>query len=442
MPIARAEPSAPASAPLGPRRLVDLFPPTPETDSAPAIQLLIPAATVPQASGAAARRLVPLRDGAPQPGPKQAPPQPQPSERRNDETFYGLEEPPFGPDSDVRFFYHSGAHDRATQSMLDAIRRRDAVVLLLGPAGIGKTMLTRVIVEQLDRRTLTSVVADPALTPEQLLRKVLVDFGVMSAADLEKGKLSHASRAELSAALRDFLYTLAPLQAFAVVIIDEAQNLSPELLDQVRVLADMGGKEKSLQVMLIGEPSITTRLARPELGGLFRRITVRATLDALVADEIDGYVRHRLTVAGASSRVEFDVRAIHRLYELSGGVPRLVNLLCERALKAGYEKSASIIEEDLIDAAAEALDLAPPLSKPTLAQTLALCAALLLLVLVGAAAGTFVFRSQMAAILDQWVQQPVLPGQPRPPLPEPFVARPDAGTRPDVGAELAPPPGP
>lgn len=361
-------------------------------------------------------------------------PPPQPERRASRpltyEAFYGLNEQPFGAPPDLRFLYHGAAHDRALQAMLDAIRRRDGIVLLTGGVGIGKTMLCQAIVEQLDRRTLTSLVADPLVSAEQFLKKVLLDFGVISSADLSKGKLAHASRADLLTALRDFLYTLPPLEAFAVVIIDEAQKLSADLLGQIRLLAETGGDEELVQVMLVGQPSLQSALAKPEHRQLLRRVTARSTLGPIDGDEVGGYVAHRLSVAGTRPRVEFDDAALSRVYELSRGVPRVVNLLCDRALAAGRRASASLINERMVNAAAEALDLAPPATRRSIAYKAAAIAVLVVLVILGAAAGAYVFRSQVAAWLNQWQAPPPLPPQPRLPLPSPYTPPPaDAAER-------------
>lgn len=382
------------------------------------------------ATVASERRPIPLVDVPlpPQKPPAAAPPAPAaspapaPAQTRPPgyQAFYGLQEDPFSATTDPRFLYHSTAHDRAAQSMLDAIRVRDGIVLLTGPIGIGKTLLCKAIIEQLDRRTLTSLVEDPFVSAEQLLKRVLVDFGVISAADLAKGKLAKASRAGLHAALRDFLYTLAPLEAFAVVIIDEAHKLSAELFDQIRVLADSGREGQLLQVMLVGEPPIIAKLGRPELRGLYQRITVRSTIGPLEADEIDGYIKYRMSAAGATSRAVFSGSALTRLFELSGGVPRIVNLLCERALAAGHRKKSSLIGATLIDAAADELDLAPPASKRSLAQRAGIIAAFVVLAILGAGGGLFVFRAQLADVFNQWVATPAPPQNPSLLLPSPY----------------------
>ena len=338
-------------------------------------------------------------------------------------TFYGLNEKPFSLSSDPKFLYHSASHDRATQRMLGAIRRREAMVVLTGEIGVGKTTLCRGVIEQLDRRTLTSFVVDPFESAEDLLKTVLIDFGVISRDDLARGRLTNASRADLAAVLRDFLFSLAPLQAFAVVFIDEAQNLPVDLLAQMRVLADTEGDARLLQVVLIGQPNLLTTLARPELRQFAQRISVRCTLEPLAGDEIAGYVMNRLAVAGGSLRVEFDDGSLERVYELSAGVPRLVNLLCDRALSVGYGLSASVIDVRVVESAAEDLDLDPP-SGISAARLTAAIVALMLLVLLGAGGAAFVFRARLSAVVTEWQSTPPAPPGPGLALPAPYAPMP------------------
>lgn len=374
-------PSAPLSPASSqdrpPRRLLELFPPSATQPSAP---FEFP---VPLARPAAPARL--SRDQA-----------------TTCETFYGLTESPFGASAtDLKFLYQSAAYDRAAQVMLGAIARRDGIVLLTGGTGIGKTMLCRAVVDQLDSRTLISFIDEPFRSAEELLKKVLVDFGVMSAADARAGRLRNANRAELATALRHFIASLAPLQALAVVIIDDAHNLARELLQQITVLVEAEGDERLLQVVLVGQPQLLGTLAKRSLRSLSQRVAVRCTLGPLEPDEIDGYVMHRLNTAGANPRVEFDQQSFRRLYALSRGNPRVINLLCDRALSLGYDLSASVIDQQLIDAAADALDLPLPLTRGSVLRMVGIAVLFALLVIVGAASAALIFRDDVAAILKQ-----------------------------------------
>ena len=342
------------------------------------------------------------------------------------EEFYGLREPPFSIDADPRFVYHGQSYDRVAQQVLDAIRQRDGIAILTGEAGVGKTTLCRVVMEQLDHRTLSSLVTDPLVTPEMLIRKVLVDFGVASTADIRTGRLSKASLKDLTSALQDFLFSLAPIGAFAVIIVDEAHTLAQAQLAEIQTLAETGGEEQLLQILLVGEPSLLRTLSRSSLRQTFGRASARAVLGPLPEDEISGYVAHRLQVAGAGPRLEFQPAAIARLYELSGGNPRFINVLADGALARGFAERAKTITGRLLEAAAVELDLIPPPPTSVL-RRMATVVMFLLLVMIGAAAGTYVFRSQVNALIHQWQAEPVAPSPPRPDLPAAYQPNPLPG---------------
>ena len=317
------------------------------------------------------------------------------------ETFWTLRRP-FSLSTDPKFFYHSAGHDGAAQTLLGAIGRREKFVVLTGENGLGKTTLCRAIVDQLDRRTLTSLVAEPFVSSEDLLKTVLIDFGVISRDDLARGRLVNQSRTDLMAPLRDFLISLAALQAFAVIILDDAHELPIDMLEQIRVLIDSVGDEALLQVILVGAPSLTKTLGRSELRQMNQSIAVRARLRPIAADEVFGYITHRLSVSGSSPRVEFDEPSLTRVFELSGGVPRTINVLCDRMLEVGFKKSASELNRSIVDQAAEELDLSPANGRPSIARTAATAAGFVLLVLLGALLAAFVFRSNLAALGVDW----------------------------------------
>ena len=340
------------------------------------------------------------------------------------ETFYGLAEKPFSLSSDPRFLYHSGSHDRAAQELLGAIRRREGIVVLTGEVGTGKTTLCRAVIDELDRRTLTSFVLDPFVSVEELLKTILVDFGVISREDLAHERLRGASRDDLTATLRDFLVSLVPLQAFAVVVVDEAQNLTADVLERLRVLSDVEDGHRLMQVILVGRPNLTTLIARDEQG-MAQRVAVRCRVEPIDEDEVPGYVAHRLLVAGANARVEFGDAALSRIYALTGGVPRLMNLVCDRALTLGYDAAASAIDEGLVDRAAEDLDLTPVESRATAAARAVVTALVLLsFVLAGAAGAAYVFRDRIARVMIEWQGVPPPPRAPAVDRAEPIAPLP------------------
>ena len=274
------------------------------------------------------------------------------------ESYYGLREKPFSLASDPRFLYKSVSHALAFNELLTGIRRREGLIVLTGDIGTGKTTLCRAVLEHLDQKTFSTFVPDPFASREDLLKMLLIDFGVMSIDDLKAGRLRNASRPDLSYPLYEFLKSLQPLHAFAVLIIDEAQNLSVPLLEEIRILSDLEDGGKLLQVVLVGQLELRANLKLPQMRQLDQRVSVRCDLGPLTRDGLSGYVAHRLQVAGGSSdRIQFTDAALDEVYVVARGVPRVVNLICDRALQHGHRERASHIQPRLIARAAEDLGL-------------------------------------------------------------------------------------
>jgi type II secretory pathway predicted ATPase ExeA len=364
------------------RPLIDLFPPSPS--EAPAGPLPLPprgTAPPPRLARSGIRRA------------------PVPAAPRPDtyETFYGLSEKPFALGPDPRFLYHSVAHDQASQELLDAIHRRAGVAVLTAPAGQGKTTLCRAVLDQLDRRTLTSLVNESVVSFEQLVGTLLVDFGVLSRAEL----LQHADGADLIKTLRSFVASLHSLQANAVVIVDEAQLLPvPVLRDLAAFAADT---HPVVQLVLSGQPDLATLLSRSELQDLHNQIVARPELGALAEDEVPGYVMYRLSVAGRQPRVEFDDEAFRLLSEISQGNPRAVNQLCDRALTRGFDRAASVIDRELLQIAADELGLSAAATRPAgIMPWIIVLAAALTLMGLGAAAAAWMFSDRLQQMVGAW----------------------------------------
>ena len=270
------------------------------------------------------------------------------------EPYYGLREKPFSLSTDPKFLYKSAAHAGTFEDLLLAIRRREGLIVLTGDIGTGKTTLCKAVLERLDRKTFTTFVPDPFVTREDLLKMLLLDFGVMSIDDLKSGRMTGTSHPDLSYPLYDFLKSLVPLQAFAVLIIDEAQNLSPALLEEIRILSDLESPDKLLQVVLVGQLELQAKLKLPEMRQLDQRVSARCSLQPLNREGVAGYISHRLSVAGgADDRVHFSPNAIDAVFRVSGGVPRVVNLVCDRALHRGYLARKSAID---LEAVTQAID--------------------------------------------------------------------------------------
>ncbi len=276
------------------------------------------------------------------------------------EPFYGLREKPFSLSADPRFLFRSPSHAAAFDALLAGIRRREGLIVLTGEIGTGKTTLCRSVLQQLDRRTFSAFVPDPFVSREDLLKTLLVDFGVISIADLTRGQFDGASRTNLSYPLYEFLDSLVPLQAFAVLVIDEAQNLSLPLLEEIRILSELERREKLLQVVLVGQPELRSNLKLPQMRQVDQRVSVRCELKALDARATAGYVNHRLGVAGGGqSHAEFTEDALEAVHYGSSGVPRLINRICDRALERAYAPRSLRIDAHFVWEAIDDLGLSP-----------------------------------------------------------------------------------
>src|SRR5215470_5121080 len=271
------------------------------------------------------------------------------------EPHFGLREKPFSLSSDPRFFYRQSSHGASFDTLAAGIRRREGILALMGEVGTGKTTLCRAVLQALDRRTFAAFVPDPFLSREDLLKTLLVDFGVVSVDEIRSGRLKGATRTDLSYPLYDFLASLQPLKAFAVVMIDEAHNLATDLLEEIRILSDLEkNHEKLLEVMLIGQPELQDRLASTEMRQLAQRVSLRCELVPLAPDEVKAYISHRLTIAGNDGRVEFTEQAFECVATASAGIPRVVNLICDRALlKAAWSGTSIVNAEHVVWAATE-----------------------------------------------------------------------------------------
>ena len=280
------------------------------------------------------------------------------------EDYYGFVQPPFSLTPDPRFLYRSESHDLALQQVWQAIRRKEGFIVLTGDIGTGKTTLCRTLLEQFDQTTFTALILNPFLSVEELLREVLLSFGVVSKDALKTGRLSTASKHELIRTLHDFLLSLVPLHGSAVLIIDEAQHLSPEVLEEIRVLSNLEtNDQKLLQIVIVGQLNLMDVLHKTELRQLDQRISIRCSLKALTREEVEAYVTHRLWVARGSTAVTFTPRAFDLVHLLSGGVPRMINLICDRALMVGCQRQVSRITEDHVVGAATHLSLDVPKGK-------------------------------------------------------------------------------
>ncbi|HYM22080.1 MAG TPA: AAA family ATPase, partial [Vicinamibacterales bacterium] len=360
------------------------------------------------------------------------------------EHYYGLAEKPFSLTPDPKYLYRSQSHASAFDLLQYAVRRREGFAVITGDIGTGKTTLCRALLEQIDRTTFTALVLNPFLTEEDLLKRILQDFGVLSREEAKSTAMASVSKQELVETLYDFLLSLVPLKASAVLIIDEAQNLPLKVLEQIRILSNLEtDKEKLLQIILVGQLNLHGLLRSPDLRQLDQRVSIRYELAPLDRDSVAAYITHRLTIAGGAQSVTFESEAIDAVHRFSNGIPRLINLVCDRALLGGYSQHTTRITAGMIDHAAESLEIGPSAEAPPPARLrrsafvrrnapiLAAASVVVAAGLVGAPAAAityqrFVERSVAAQGMTP-VMPPMLPATaPIQPAPPSVRSRPDA----------------
>lgn len=272
------------------------------------------------------------------------------------EAFYGLNDQPFSIATDPKFFYLSASHQRAFSELLNGLRRGEGLLQLTGETGTGKTTLCRAVVEALGPKAISALVLNPYMSGPEVLRIVLRDFGLISHEDLRRGTLAAADTPQLLDTLEGFLKSLIPLGTHAVVILDEAQSLAPQVLDQVRLLTSLElNGQRLVQVILCGQPGLLNTLKDETLYALNERITRRIALLPMPSEEVGPYIQHRLGVAGGGEAITFEPGALRVIAELSHGLPRRVNVLCDRTLQEGRIEGVNIISGDLVKRAARAL---------------------------------------------------------------------------------------
>ncbi|HWP20675.1 MAG TPA: AAA family ATPase [Burkholderiaceae bacterium] len=263
--------------------------------------------------------------------------------------FFGLKHEPFSIAPDPRYLYMSERHREALAHLLYGVRSGGGFVLLTGEIGAGKTTVCRCFLEKIPKRCNVAYIFNPKLTVPELLRSVCDEFGVQ----VHQAEGGEPSVKDYVDALNEFLLRTHAVGQNNVLIIDEAQNLAPDVLEQLRLLTNLETSErKLLQIILIGQPELRTMLARPELEQLAQRVIARFHLDALTEDETARYVRHRLAVAGMPNEMPFDGEALRRVHRWSRGVPRRVNLVCDRAMLGAYATGKKRITREIVDRAA------------------------------------------------------------------------------------------
>jgi general secretion pathway protein A len=263
-------------------------------------------------------------------------------------TFYGLAEKPFNATPDPRFLYMTPGHREALAQLLYGAQERKGFIVLIGKVGTGKTTLLHALWQRLKEHSAISFVVNSTLPFDGILEYILADLGITGAGE---------SRAQRLIALNNFLIKREREGQNTVLIIDEAQNLDVATLEQIRLLSNFETPtSKLLQILLVGQPELKSRLDLPELRQLKQRVGLRCHIPPLTVEETRAYIRTRLRIAGARDLGLFADSAIDRISAYAGGIPRLINILCDHCLLFGYADEKRRIDRPIVNQAIEYLE--------------------------------------------------------------------------------------
>lgn len=263
------------------------------------------------------------------------------------ESFYGFREKPFNLTPDPKYLYLSGRHAEAFAHLEFGFKERGGFVVITGEVGMGKTTLTRYFLSQLEAGTATAMVLYPSVSASELLETVLNELHVPPPRNVEVG----ATKPYMDT-FHGFLLDAKARGQRVVLVIDEAQGLQRDVLEQVRLISNLEtDTEKLIQIVLIGQPELKDTLARKDLRQLAQRVTARYHLSPFDQPDTESYVKHRLTVAGGEGKASFTLQALRAVHRRSSGIPRLINLICDRALLAGYVGGTREIDRKMVERA-------------------------------------------------------------------------------------------
>jgi len=241
---------------------------------------------------------------------------------------------------DPKFLFFSQKHKEAFSHLIYGIRERKGFIEITGGIGTGKTTLCRALLNELDPKTKAALILNSDLPVVQMLRAIVEDFGIIPKRNTKKDLLD---------GLNNFLLDQLSHGFNVVLIIDESQNLRSSCLEQVRMLSNMETeKEKLLQIILVGQPELREKLNQPSLKQLRQRISVRYHLKPLNRGETESYIFHRLAVAESRENIYFSHKAMDEIYDYTGGVPRLVNIICDKALLACFVLETKRITHEIV----------------------------------------------------------------------------------------------
>lgn len=261
-------------------------------------------------------------------------------------TFFGLVENPFNLTPDPRYLYLAPQHRDALNHLLFGVHEKKGFIVITGGVGTGKTTLCRAFLAALDERVSSALIFNSAISDVELLRTIMQEFQIRTG----RGRISKKRYVD---ALNQFLLKEFAEGRNAVLLIDEAQNLSRSVLEQIRMLSNLEtDREKLLQIVLLGQPELEDVLRSPSLRQLNERITVRYHLEPLDRQQVEEYVEHRLSVAAGENRnLRFEPGAFKTIHSNSRGIPRRINVICDRALLIAYTKDTPIVDRAIVEEA-------------------------------------------------------------------------------------------
>jgi general secretion pathway protein A len=262
--------------------------------------------------------------------------------------YYKLREKPFNVTSDPNFLFMSKRHREAFTHLIYGIKERKGFIEITGEVGTGKTTLCRALLNQLDTHTKAAFIFNSDLSELQLLQAIVEDLGI---------KVERKTKIDLFTKLNNFLIEQLRSGNNVVLILDEAQNLRPRALEQMRMLSNLETeKEKLFQIILVGQPELRDKLNSPNLRQLRQRIGTRYHILPLGRDEVGDYINHRLFIAGSDGSIRFTEDAIEKIYEYSNGIPRLINIVSDKALLLGFVLETVEINSGIIEKSMEEIE--------------------------------------------------------------------------------------
>jgi general secretion pathway protein A len=265
------------------------------------------------------------------------------------ESFYGLNEKPFNLTPDPDYLYMSPGHENAYSHLEYAIQESKGFVVVTGEVGSGKTTLINFLLRKIPQTIHVGIINNTFVQPQELLRMICHEF------DLQ---YEDSEKTALLTRFYNYLLEQYSKRERVILIIDEAQNLPEKTLEEIRMLSNLESEKHHLiQMILVGQPQLKEKLQRKRLEQFVQRVTVYCHLDALDKNQVEGYIRHRLTVAGAQNLDVFNPDAVKAIYKHSHGIPRLINTICDSAFVYGYADDVNVIGSDLIEAVAQARKL-------------------------------------------------------------------------------------